>query len=152
MTDQTMHVEPDFFPPGARVAFLYLPTPGWKEAAQRFFESQGFAIATAASAEEAVAKLRLNSYEVLLLEDSPDGAKVLTELATLPGTVRQAMNVLLTGSEGGSLDPRTAFLKSVNAYLAAGDHSKAAQLLPQAMATYQEHYQSLLRAKADLGV
>jgi hypothetical protein len=134
-------VEPDIFPPGASSAFLELDNAAWRKAAEDFLKEQGFYISEAEETLVGVAKLRLNNYRVVLLEDRPDTAPLLQEISSWPGHKRRSVNVLMIGSGAASMQPAIAFEKSVNAYLNEADVSRAGLLLAETLDAYELYYQ-----------
>lgn len=144
-------LEPDVFPPGARTAFVDLRDPSWGQAAQAHLAAQGFFTATASSPGEAVGRLRLNSYELILVQDDGPGRQALAEIAAWNGLKRRESNVVLAGRGAASLDPQAAFLAGVNAWLNLDDAGRVPDLLVQAMDLFELHYRPLNEAKAAQG-
>lgn len=143
-------VEPDVYPPGAKVAFLYLKDGAWAPAAESFFKGKEYHVSTAGDELEAVAKLRLNDYDVLVAEDGDASALLQEEIASWPGVKRQHTNFMLVGDAGISNDPKAAFSKGANAYLAQSDGAKASDLLEGALTGYEHYYQMLSIARKQL--
>lgn len=139
-------VEPDIHPPGTKVAFLYLEG-GWLSAAKSFFEGKGYAVSTASDELEAIAKLRLNNYDVILAEDTQKCGHLCKEIASWQGGKRRGVNYVLIGSQGRSNDPQAAFVNGANSYLAVADEAQAGGLLEGALTGYEMHYQLLETAK-----
>lgn len=143
-------LEPEIFPPGARVVFMALTDQRWLHETQEFFQEMGFYDSRARDALEAVMKLRLNDYQVVLLEDSPTFAPILEELAQWPGLRRRGLNVILIGDQAQSLDPRIAFRKGVNTYLNSHEAERGHELLGMALKAYDEYYRYLHLAQESL--
>lgn len=139
-------VEPDIHPPGTKVAFLYLDG-GWLSAATAFFEGKGYAVSTATDELEAIAKLRLNNYDVLLAEDTQKCGQLCEEIASWQGGKRRGVNYVLIGGQGRSNDPQAAFVNGANTYLAVADEARAGDLLEGALTGYEMYYQLLETAK-----
>jgi len=143
-------VEPDVYPPGAKVAFLYLQDGGWTSGAEAFFKGHEHYVSSSADELEAVAKLRLNDYDVLVVQDGAGSVVLQEEISAWPGTKRRRTNVVLVGGAGGSHDPKAAFAKGANSYLALSDGAKAADLLEGALTGYEHYYQMLNIARKQL--
>ncbi|BBD07804.1 hypothetical protein [Desulfovibrio ferrophilus] len=143
-------VEPDVYPPGSKVAFLFLQDGTWASSSQSFFQGRDYYVSTAADELEAIAKLRLNEYDILVAEDGAGSVRLQEEVASWPGGKRRAANVVLVGSQGQSNDPKAAFAKGVNAYLAQSDGAKASDLLEGALTGYELYYQMLEMARKQL--
>jgi hypothetical protein len=146
-------VEPDNHPPGMPVAFLFLGMAGqggWADAAREFFAARGYAVSTAAGELEAVARLRLNSYEVVVAGAGEDCARLREEMASWPGIRRRGVNVVLVGDQGPSNDPRLAFLLGANAFFAQDDAPRAGDLLEGALTGYGLRYTLMAAARSQV--
>lgn len=142
-------LEPEIFPPGARILFMTLKSKRWIEEAQNFFQEMGYYESYAQDAREAVMKLRLNEYHVLLVEDSEDNQPVLDEIAMWPGIRRQLLNVVLIGQQAQSLDPQIAFRKGVNTYLNIHDIERGHELFGLVLKSYNDYYRFLRLAQGE---
>jgi predicted Zn finger-like uncharacterized protein len=143
-------LEPEFFPPGARTVFLFLGGAGlWLDEARAFFKGRGYFESTASSPGEAIQKLRLNTYDVLLIEDSPENVSVLSDIAEWSGLKRREVNLCLVGDRAASLDRRASFLCGVNGYLNVADGPRAAELLEGLLKEYEEYYLPVRLAEKD---
>lgn len=139
-------VEPDNHPPGTPVAFLFLDG-GWLGAAREFFSARGYAVSTASGELEAVARLRLNNYDVVLAGAGADCARLREEIASWPGARRRSVNLVLVGDQGPSNDPRLAFALGANVFLAQADEARAGDLLEGALTGYELRYQLMAAAR-----
>jgi len=106
---------------------------GWTEAAKSFFKDKGYQINVVQDELEAIALLRLGEYDVLLAEEG-EGS---------PGGKRRGVNYVLVGDAAPSNDPKTAFVKGANTYLALSDGARAGDLLEGALTGYELYYQLL---------
>jgi hypothetical protein len=140
-------VEPDAFPPGAKVAFVRLDDPAWRTAAETFLREKGFHSSEASEPLVGVAKLRLNHYDVIFLADEPGAAPLLEEISSWPGLRRRGVNLVLVGREGKSLQPDVAFQKAANAYLCTDDAARAGELFGEALTAYEIHYRPVRMAQ-----
>lgn len=132
-------VEPDIHPPGTKVAFLYLEG-GWVGSATEFFKGKGYAVSTASDELEAIAKLRLNNYDVVVSECSGKSVRLRGEIGSWQGGKRRSVNFVLVGDQGQSNDLKVAFVEGANSFLALSDESQARDLLEGALAGYEMHY------------
>ena len=143
--------EPEIFPPGSRVAFLFLADPGWSEGARTFFKEQGYYTSTATDSGEATAKLRLNAYNVLLVEDNEEGRLLLKEMGGWSGVRRRECNVALLGEGASSLDPQPAFRRGANSWLNKADAGRCGELLGEVLKGYELYYELLRMAEQQSG-
>ncbi|MGM0424307.1 MAG: hypothetical protein ACQEQX_05215 [Thermodesulfobacteriota bacterium] len=137
---RTRKVEPDLFPPGAWTAFCFVQDGTWQQALQEVLQQWEYYQSSAQDPGEAVQKLRLNSYDLIAIQDEPQAEPLLQEVGTWPGAVRREINVLLLGPGGPSFDPGLAFSRGVNAYLSLQDKDRARELLQQA----REHFRHFI--------
>jgi predicted Zn finger-like uncharacterized protein len=141
-------LEPEVFPPGAKVAFLSLSDESWRAGAGESLKGAGFFLSEAGSPGEAVAKLRLNHYDLVVAAQDEQGRAILAEIAAWNGLRRREVNVVLVGAGADSLDPKPAFQHGVNTWLSAADAQKAADLLRQALEAYDLYYLPIRQARA----
>ncbi len=139
-------LEPEIFPPGARVYFHLVENEDWREEAQAYFTQMGYHESTAHSAEEARMKIRLNDYHLIFLDDRPDCELILQELSQWPGNRRRSLNVILLGSKSASLDSIAAFVKGVNTYINTNDFDKSEELFSLALKSYDDYYRYFFQA------
>lgn len=149
MHSSESRLEPEIFPPGARIIFLALESQRWLEEARNFFQEMGYYESRAKDVTEAIMKLRLNDYHVLLLEDTPKYQPLLTEIGSWPGIKRREINVVLIGEHAQSLDPQIAFRKGINTYINAHELERGHDLFGLALKGYDEYYRYLQIAKGD---
>ncbi|MFW6054344.1 MAG: hypothetical protein ACOC9D_00455, partial [Thermodesulfobacteriota bacterium] len=126
------NIEPEQFPPGSKAALLYVRDPGWFEEAKSYLTAQGFYLSYAQSPEEGAQKLRLNRYQLVLLEEGYRTEVLLREISMWPGRYRREVNCLLLGDNKESFDAYTGFLQGVNTYVSKKDKDRAEQILDQA--------------------
>ena len=136
-------VEPPVYPPGSKVAFVFMKDGGWTEAAKSFFKDKDYQINVVQDELEAIALLRLGEYDVLLAEEGEGSALLQKEVSAWPGGKRRGVNYVLVGDAAPSNDPKTAFVKGANTYLALSDGARAGDLLEGALTGYELYYQLL---------
>lgn len=133
-------LEPEVFPPGSKVYFHFVDDDDWQEGARNFFMKMGFHESTASSPEEAALKLRLNDYNVIIVEDAAENGAIVEEIGFWNGNKRREVNVVLLSQEAASLDPKMAFERGVNSVLNMNDSERAEELLESTLIGYQEYY------------
>lgn len=140
-TPYTERIEPDFFPPGAKVCFVCVSSQQLHQKLKTIFQSHGFLTTGAENQETAAQKLRLNQYQAIVLEDGPDYERALNEINTWPGTVRRDVNLILMGNQAPSLHQQQSFAKGANFYLNTNDLDKMDTLINQVIEGHKEYYQ-----------
>lgn len=125
-------VEPDLFPPGSKAGFLYIQDESWSLKIQDCLAAKGYYLSQANTTQEGILKLRLNLYDMVCIEESPDTEALLHEISLWPGRRRREVNCLLLGDYQRSFDPAIAFLRAVNSAISKQDFETAEHILEQA--------------------
>jgi predicted Zn finger-like uncharacterized protein len=141
-------MDPEIFPPGARIVFMLLHSTEWSEAASNFFQEMGYHESSAKDRSEALLKLRMNDYHVIMLEETGDTNALIEEIGRWPGQRRRNYNLILLGNAAQSLDPHFAFRKGVNCYLNVNDSDRGHDLLGFALRGFEEFYRFLSQAQS----
>lgn len=144
-------MEPDFFPPGTKTALLVLRDQSWTESLTKLLKERRFHVTTLNDPNQAVAKLQINSYDVILLEDSDWGRESLQLIHTWPGTKRRKTNVIALGQADKSLHPGISFRKGVDSYFHIQDHHRGNELLQASLDSFDAEYLSWNAAAKKLG-
>jgi len=111
---------PDNVPLGKKLALLFLENKALSKELSAYLQSKEFVCREVKDVEEALGRLLVNNYDFIVLEDSKEGAQVLTELNTWPLKQRRRVCVILLIEKGEDFDQRLAFEKSVNFCLCPG--------------------------------
>lgn len=143
-------LEPEVFPPGAKVIFMHMESSEWRNEASSFFKKAGYYESEADSADEAVLKLRLNDYDVLFVEDTSEVGMLMEEIASWNGLKRRNVNVVMLTEAASSMDPMLAFLRGVNFIINTGDIRRAPELLTNALNNYVEYYRWFSTARKEI--
>ncbi len=133
-------VETDFYPPGAKIAFVFTSDPEWNAALTSSLSEQGYHLAVPGDATEAIRKIDAAAYELVFIDHAPHGAEVLQRVHGWPGIQRRGVNVVLIGDEAQSLHPDASFRNGVNWYLHRNDVSDILRLVRTVIDGYEETY------------
>ena len=133
-------VEPDLFPPGSRACFIFTLDKGLTEKLVAIFESHGYYTATTDSPGQGVAKLRLNKYDVAVMQHKNDTSSLLEEINAWPGIIRRSMNLIVIGDEAPSMHQSQALVLGANFYLNLRDTDNLEELIMQCLRGYQLYY------------
>lgn len=134
-------IEPDIYPPGSEVAFIYLFDSVWEERSKQHLEGYGYYVSVARDNSEAAQKLSLNKYSFILLEDVPENKNLLDEVANWPGATRREINCVLIGNKAASFDPQQALLRGVNSYVNIEQRDSIEQLLDSCLEYFKTFYE-----------
>lgn len=132
-------IEPDFFPPGSSVAFIFIPEQDIYSRISGILEQKNYYISTARDIREGVLKLRLNEYQVIILRDEEQFFPLLEEVNSWPGRKRRDVNCILIGSSAPSMHQQEAFYRGVNFYLNIDDKDKIDELLEQVLKGFSDY-------------
>jgi CheY-like chemotaxis protein len=105
----------------------------------------GYAPDVPSSADNALDRMRKTAYEVVVVDETFEGATaldngVLKGLAAMSMMVRRYMFVALIGKNVPTLDNATAFARSVNAVFSYGDLDQIGPMLQRAIADNDAFY------------
>jgi DNA-directed RNA polymerase subunit RPC12/RpoP len=123
--------DPEVFPPGVRVAFVFAEQAAVKETLKTVLQNRGYALSSAQSVSEAMAKMRMNRYHLVCIEHGEAGKGVLDIIDSWPGSRRREVNVVLVGDASPSLDPAVSFKLGVNSWLNRRDRDRFGELFDQ---------------------
>ena len=140
-------IEPEIFPPGAKIVFTMVNDERWLEAISSFFQEMGYYESTAGSEDEATLKVRLNDYHVIILEDEEANRQIFDEVGTWNGLRRRECNVIALGRDAPSLDSKMSFELGVNFYLNKQDLVAANDLFRDLLRGYSDYYRWLYSAR-----
>ncbi|RQD75233.1 hypothetical protein [Desulfonatronospira sp. MSAO_Bac3] len=138
--NENASVEPDLFPPGSRTCFIFTQEKGLTEKLVTIFESQGYYTATADDPGQGVAKLRLNRYDVAVVQHNSSNASMFEEINSWPGNTRRAMNLIVLGGEAPSMHQSQSLVLGANFYLNIDDSDNLEELIMQCLRGYQLYY------------
>lgn len=121
---------------------------GQGEAARRVEESLGslgYRVSLAASLQEAQARIKFNTYQLVVLQEGfgaggEGGSPVLEFLNSLPMPVRRQIFVALIGARLATLDRMAAFVWSVNVTVSEADLPDLEKILKNSIAEHELFY------------
>lgn len=143
--------EIDFYPPGAKIAFVFVRDPEWNAALVSSLAEQGYHLAVPGGPAEALRKIDSAAYALVFIDHAPHGAEVLQRVQGWSGIQRRGVNVVLIGDEAKSLHPDTSFRNGVNWYLHRSDVADVPRLVRTVIDGYEETYKMWRLAAEDSG-
>jgi hypothetical protein len=143
--------EADFYPPGAKIAFVFVRDPEWNTALSSTLSEQGYHLAVPGDTAEAIRKIDAAAYELVFIDHAPHGAEVLQRVHGWPGIQRRGVNVVLIGGEAKSLHPDASFCNGVNWYLHQNDVAEVPWLVRTVIDGYEETYKMWRLAAEESG-
>ncbi|WP_045222951.1 zinc-ribbon domain-containing protein [Desulfonatronum thioautotrophicum] len=132
--------ELEFYPPGAKVAFLFVRDPDWVAGLMHCLKQREYHVALAGNQAEALRRIDAVAYQLIFIEQTPEAFDVLRRVHAWAGIQRRSVNVILIGHEFKSLHPQAAFRHGVNGYFHHADRQNTPMLVQSAIAGYDEFY------------
>jgi CheY-like chemotaxis protein len=119
-------------------------------------EQLGFAMYAAKSAEEAVERLRRDTFEVAIIDEQFQGGsaldnEVLQALQTMPMSIRRYMFVAVLGRTYKTFDNMLAFSRSVNVVVNLNDLPHLPAILRKGITENNEFYRVFREMLAEVG-
>jgi hypothetical protein len=142
--------EPDVFPPGARIAYVFVQDEAWNNALSDVLRQLDYHTVFPDDARIALEKIDMAAYDLIIIDDHPPATPVLAAINAWPGTKRSLSNLILITSQAKSLHPGASFQFGVNSHFHRDDHHNAQELIQTAIAGYEETYKTLRMAKQAL--
>ncbi|MFP4168684.1 MAG: zinc-ribbon domain-containing protein [Desulfonatronovibrionaceae bacterium] len=121
--------EPDYFPPGAKIALISVLDEDIEDRIRSYLDSKGYYLTVTHDPDTAAAKARLNRYNVVVVQDDERLEPLTTEVHSWVGYVRRETNVIMIGERAASFDQSKAFLLAVDFYLHIRDKEKIEEYL-----------------------
>jgi hypothetical protein len=132
-------VAPEHFPHDATVALLSVKNRGLAERISVFLKSRGIFVSEAALIHEALDKVRINYYNIIILEESEQSSSILAVIKKWNGLRRRDVNVILVETDCKSLHANEAFYRGVNAVIGAKDSERIENILDLAMGEFKSY-------------
>jgi ActR/RegA family two-component response regulator len=134
-------VPPEHFPHDATVAFLFVRDKALAARVTLFMKSRGIFVSEARQVHEAIDKVRINYYNILILEDTEASRAILDIVKKWNGLRRREVNIILVESASQSLRADEAFYRGVNAVIGQGDTERIESMLELAMDEFKTYFE-----------
>lgn len=131
-------VEPEMHPPGSKVAFVFLEEKEFFDKLEKTLKESGYLVSSASSTQEAVAKINLNRYNMIIISDSPETKMIFKEIELWPGNLRRYINVIALGTSAKTFDPNREFILGVNSYISINDFENIDDLIQDAIKRHED--------------
>jgi hypothetical protein len=132
-------VAPEHFPHDATVAFLFVTNKSLSERIGLFLKSRGIFVSESSLIHEALDKVRINYYNILILEDTEQTKSILSIIRKWNGLRRRDVNVVLVESDCKSLHSNEAFYRGVNSVINIKDNERIESILDLAMGEFKSY-------------
>lgn len=132
-------VQPEHFPHDAVVAFVFVRNRELAERIGLFLKGRGIFVSEARYGHEALEKVRINYYNILILEESEESKSILAIVRKWNGLRRREVNIVLVEAACRSLHPNEAFMRGVNAVIGAEDGERIENILALALGEFSKY-------------
>jgi CheY-like chemotaxis protein len=119
-------------------------------------EQIGFAMLAPKNTEDAVERIRRDSYEIVIVDEQYQGSSpfdnpVLAIIRNMPMSQRRWMFVTLLGRQFKTFDNAMAFARSVNVVVNLNDLPHLPAILKKGITDHVEFYRTFRQVLADVG-
>lgn len=132
-------VAPEHFPHDAVVAFVFVKNRDLAARIGEFLKGRGIFVSEARFVHEAVDKVRINYYNILILEEGEEARSILNVVRRWNGLRRREVNIVLVEAKCQSMHPNEAFMRGVNSVIGAGDDERIENFLDLALGEFENH-------------
>ena len=140
----------------ARVALVCEDAPERQAVIRAALEQIGFAMLAPKGAEDAIERVRRDTYEIVIVDEGYQGASpldnpVLSAIRAMPMSQRRWMFVTLLGREYKTFDNAMAFARSVNVVVNLNDLPHLPAILKKGITDHVEFYRTFRQVLAEVG-
>jgi len=132
-------VAPEHFPHDATVAFLFVKNKKLAERIGLFLKSRGIFVSETTLIHEALDKVRINYYNILILEESEQAKAILGVIRKWNGLRRRDVNIILVEATCKSLHSNEAFFRGVNSVISEADNERIENILDLALGEFKSY-------------
>jgi len=140
----------------ARLALVCEDAPERQAVIKAALEQIGFVMLAPKNADDAIERIRRDSYEVVIVDEQYQGASpldnpVMAAIRAMPMSQRRWMFVTLLGTEFKTFDNAMAFARSVNVVVNLNDLPHLPAILKKGITDHVEFYRTFRQVLADVG-
>jgi CheY-like chemotaxis protein len=140
----------------ARVALVCENSPERQAVIRAALEQIGFTMLAPKNAEDAIERVRRDTYEVVIVDEQYQGSgaldnPVLATIRAMPMSQRRWMFVTLLGRQFKTFDNAMAFARSVNVVVNLNDLPHLPAILKKGITDHVEFYRTFRLVLADVG-
>ncbi len=146
----------DFIEEGAQTSIICENDPEYRPKIHAALRQMGFYITEAASAREALKRMRFHTFDLVVINErfdtpDPDRNSVLRYLERLPMGFRRNIFVALVSDRFRTMDNMAAFHKSANLVVHVGDLDTLAKILKRGISDNAHFYRIFKESMARAG-
>jgi predicted Zn finger-like uncharacterized protein len=146
----------DFYQEGLKLALVMGNDAHETEALRQGVEDLGYKYLSAQNTRDAMGKMRLHQFDLVILSDRFDGVEleqspILLYINNLPMSVRRRIFFTLIGDVFKTMDPMAAFAISANLVIGRADLSKFQAILKGAILDNEKFYKVFMDTLEEVG-
>lgn len=130
---------PETFPHDAVVAFVFCTQVIFSQRIKSSLKKNGIYVSEALSISEAIEKVRVNYYDIIIIEESNVSNALYEIFKKWNGLRRREVNIVVVGANCQSLQGQDAFLRGVNSVIGKSDNDEIDKYLELALAEYKKY-------------
>ncbi|OPX35225.1 MAG: hypothetical protein B1H12_09225 [Desulfobacteraceae bacterium 4484_190.2] len=146
----------DFFEEGVRLALIMGNEPHQAEKLGQTVDELGYKHVSAKNTRDAISKMRLHHFDVILLSDGFDGisleqSPILQHINSLSMSVRRRIFLALVADEFKTMDHMMAFAMSGNMVINGGDLDRLTSIMQHAISDNEKFYKVFTDTMVEVG-
>jgi len=146
----------DFFEEGVRLALIMGNEPHQAEKLGQTVDELGYKHVSAKNTRDAISKMRLHHFDVILLSDGFDGidlaqSPILQHINNLSMSVRRRIFLALVADEFKTMDHMMAFAMSANMLINGGDLDRLTSIMQHAISDNEKFYKVFTDTMVEVG-
>jgi hypothetical protein len=130
---------PETFPHDATVAFLFLSNELLSQRIKNTLKKSGIYISEASGLAEAVEKVRINYYNMIIIEESSEFTALSEVFKKWNGQRRRDVNIIVVGANCQSMHSHEAFMRGVNSVIGKCDNDEIDKFIELALGEYRKY-------------
>ena len=146
----------DFFEEGVRLALIMGNKPHHAEKLEQTVDELGYKHVSAKNTRDAISKMRLHHFDVILLSDGFDGialaqSPILQHINNLSMSLRRRVFLALVADEFKTMDHMMAFAMSANMVINGGDLDRLTSIMQHAISDNEKFYKVFMDTMVEVG-
>lgn len=146
----------DFFEEGVKLTLVMGTDAPQVEKLGRIVEELGYRYVSAKNTRDAISKMRLHHFDVLLLSNRFDEIElahspILQHINTLSMSVRRQIFLALIADEFKTMDPMMAFAMSANLVVNSNDLDRLTAILKHSILDNEKFYKVFMETMSEVG-
>lgn len=130
---------PETFPHDATVAFVFITNALLIQRVKNVLKKNGIYISEASGVTEAVEKVRINYYDIIVIEESKEFLALSEIFKKWNGQRRRDVNIIIVDANCQSMHGHEAFMRGVNSVIGKSDNDEIDKFIELALGEYKKY-------------